>query len=105
MQGAAPKYPYLTGIAGAEVGLPRFVRLGRRIGPLERLPRGLGDEGDRSDLEIDDLDRLGLCHVAVAPPMRLVKPRYQIGHVLPPAQARDRKSTRLNSSHVRISYA
>src|SRR2546430_2958311 len=93
MQGAAPKYRRLTGIAGAEVGLPRFVRLGRRIDPLERLPRGLGDEGDCGDLEIDDLDGLGLCHVAVAPLMRLVKPLYQIGLSLRPPQARHRPRT------------
>src|SRR5262249_58041790 len=68
LQAAAPKYRHLAGVAGVEIDLPRFARLGRRIGPLECLQRGLRDEADRADLEIDDLDGLGLRHVSVTPP-------------------------------------
>src|SRR5215831_13685883 len=73
LQGAAPKYWHRAGVAGTEIGLPRFVWLGRRIGPRERLQRRLRDEGDRGDLEIDDLDGLGLRHVAVTPLVGVVK--------------------------------
>src|SRR5690554_7073709 len=43
-------------------------------------------------------------HVQVAPPLRQRRPRER-HHVLLGAPIGDRKSTRLNSSHVRISYA
>src|SRR5690349_22739352 len=50
------------------------------------------------------LDEVGRRHVAVEQPHEPVGQRRVAGRQ-PPAEVRDRKSTRLNSSHVEISYA
>src|SRR6266508_2745753 len=65
-----------------------------------------GADGDREVLKKDVLGAIDIEHRAVGRPNppQLCRPRALPAET-EPAHARDRKSTRLNSSHVAISYA
>ena len=82
----------LSGIAGIEM-----TRVASRAAPAD--PRrgaagsafsmaASGMQADRRHLEIDDLDRFGLRHVAVAALVRVVKPLRELGEIVRPMRAR-----------------
>src|SRR5690242_21421759 len=88
MPGRAPRstlFPYTTLFrSGFEEGEPRAGRVPVQVQP-----------GPGTDLE----------HVAGEPVDEAVPPAVEAGLVQPFVQPVDRKSTRLNSSHMSISYA
>ena len=90
LQGAATEHRHVTRIAGIEIGWPQFVRLCLAAVLAKRFIARLRDEPDRGHLEIDDLDCLGLRHVAIAALMGVVEAPHEIGEVVRPAQARHR---------------
>src|SRR5690606_9848878 len=72
----------------------------RRVGEQVRLPAAFARRGHVGGIVVGEEQRLG--RVAEALFGDRVNPRIRLGD---PLVTRDRKSTRLNSSHVKISYA
>src|SRR5699024_12677268 len=84
-----PLFPYTTLFRSVLLGAGRFP--GGQLAGDQRVQRRVLGAGD----------------ALVLPPLRAerVQPQHVEHGPQPPERARDRKSTRLNSSHVSISYA